>query len=519
MPDTPLPSYAELLAMDPATVAPRAALAFLGRLTATATTLEDAEGLRHAIAIAPTIATRLTTPVEHATLQYYLGNSWSELQRCQPAALERIWEWDQPECEQAILAYRTAIQSDGFKSLRAHEQSSVLTNLGNLFDHLGRTIEAIHAWELALRTTPGFGMARGNRALGLSTYAHHLHDPGHKRVFLKTAHAELTTALTEDLEPHARQGFTKTRDVLTQTLTHEYLARPLDLDGFSLGTTDEEVAYRKRLLRARLFLNPLNDLGPYPIGARDSLSTPPMVVKIHAAGPIAQGALNQLKQEYVAARFLYDQGTQHSTPPHYADNEVRLTDTMDYPAYGLRREFLRAAFRIAYSLLDKTASFLNVYLALGIPEHRVAFRTLWYDKLEQRRGLRPAFKVRENLPLRALYWLAKDLAPDETVVGTLDPDAQNLAQIRNHLEHKFLKLHTQGFPGPTPHEATGDLADTLPLHLNEHAFARKALHLLRLSRAAIIYLTLAIHCEERDRAAKLSPDEMIGHIRLDSLSD
>ena len=38
------------------------------------------------------------------------------------------------------------------------------------------------------------------------------------------------------------------------------------------------------------------------------------------------------------------------------------------------------AFRMAYSLLDKVAYFLNNYLALGIPERMVNFHTFWYIK-------------------------------------------------------------------------------------------------------------------------------------------
>ncbi|KAA0254724.1 MAG: hypothetical protein EDX89_08495 [Acidobacteria bacterium] len=356
-------------------------------------------------------------------------------------------------------------------------------------------------------------MARGNRALGLKTYAAHLYNDCHKALLLKTAHDELTRALNDDIEPHARNGFTQALDEIKDTLHPEYLASTTTPDDTPHGTTTNEQTYRHRLLRARLFLNPLNDLGPHPNAAQDTLTTPPIIVT-PGTGPTHQGAMNQLKQEYIAARYFYDQGTQQRTQPHYADKDVTLTDTLDYPAYGIRLEYLRAAFRLAYSLLDKTAYFLNDYLNLGIREDRVNFRTLWYLNNEQRRGLRHDLERRENLPLRALYWLAKDLAPHEHAIGTLNPDAQHLALIRNHLEHKFLKLHTEGFQGPTPTHATGDLADTLPLHLHAHTFQNKCLQLLRLTRAAIIYLSLSIHREERERAKTRPPDQRVARINL-----
>ena len=108
------------------------------------------------------------------------------------------------------------------------------------------------------------------------------------------------------------------------------------------------------------------------------------------------------------------------------------------------------AFRMAYSLLDKVAFFLNHYLALGIPERNVSFRSFWYAGQERQRGLRPEFDACDNWPLRGLFWLSKDLfenAPEFR--ECLEPDAQELDSVRNHAEHKYLKLHENLWSGPT----------------------------------------------------------------------
>ena len=59
---------------------------------------------------------------------------------------------------------------------------------------------------------------------------------------------------------------------------------------------------------------------------------------------------------------------------------MTLSNTLDYPAYGLAVEQVRTSFRIAYSLLDKVAFFLNAYLALNIPLGQVSFGRVWRDK-------------------------------------------------------------------------------------------------------------------------------------------
>ncbi|MCB9422966.1 MAG: hypothetical protein H6667_24410 [Ardenticatenaceae bacterium] len=94
---------------------------------------------------------------------------------------------------------------------------------------------------------------------------------------------------------------------------------------------------------------------------------------------------------------------------------------------------------MTYSLFDKISYFLNAYLALKIPETRVNFRTIWYTNQQRNKGLKSEFKDRQNWPLRGLFWLSKDLYEDkEGFKNSTEPDAHNLADIRNHLEHKYL---------------------------------------------------------------------------------
>ncbi len=214
-----------------------------------------------------------------------------------------------------------------------------------------------------------------------------------------------------------------------------------------------------------------------------------------------QGFYNQLKQEYASARYLYYEGTT-STTPHFSDKGVLLINTLDYPCYSLAVEKVKLAFRMAYSLLDKVSYFLNRYLALGIPQRKVNFRSFWYVKQQRKRGLLPGFGNCENWPLRGLFWLSKDLFEDAPEFREcLQPDAQELDSIRNHAEHKYLKLHETLWSGPTDDgRAFGGRPDTLAFSVYRKNLTAKALRRLKMARAAVIYLTLAIHAEETRRA-------------------
>lgn len=109
-------------------------------------------------------------------------------------------------------------------------------------------------------------------------------------------------------------------------------------------------------------------LGLHSIAVSDPLHLPSHKF---AGGPVPPllGWYNQMKQEFVSARLLYHQAMEaeplDDRPPHFADDEVRLYDTLDYPVFSIGAEWLRLAFRTAYGLLDKIAGFVNLYFELG----------------------------------------------------------------------------------------------------------------------------------------------------------
>jgi len=215
-------------------------------------------------------------------------------------------------------------------------------------------------------------------------------------------------------------------------------------------------------------------------------------------GPTLIGFFNQLKQEYASARWFLYEGA-HASHTHFSDRGVKLYDTLDYTNHALAVEKMKIAFRVAYSLFDKTAYFLNDYMRLGIPEKGVYFRSLWYEKAQgQRRELRVQFVRAENWPWRGLYWLAKDFVEEE-FRAVMEPDSQALYEIRNHLEHKYLKVHEMLVQRPS-HATFDPWSDRLACSISRSELKKKTLRLLKLSRAALIYLALGMHREERLRA-------------------
>ena len=483
-------------------------LPYLAQLIDSSFDLGKIEGILKALDIIEIVNVSQMKSEERANFYYCAANAWLDkyqIEYSNDQEKKSFWEFE-PEFEKIIFFLRSSINEEKFVNLDNQIKCSIYTNLANALDKVGRFIEAIEYWDRAIEIDSKHGMALGNIGFGQIKYANLIYDPGHQGLFLKDACVKLRSAINALSNVHeysdALQSFKRTLDSLEKkwanNLDHSCLTKP-----FSLGRSNAEKRYRQWCLLHRLFLNPLNDLGNYTIAARDVLTTPNMVTPLNV-GPRYQGFYNQIKQEFISARFMCYEGITSSTT-HFADRGVILYNTLDYPTYCIAIEKVKMSFKVAYSLFDKIAYFLNEYFGFGIKPNNVYFRTIWFiDKKE----VRPILTSKENPALQGLYWLSKDLFAEEEYRDSVEPDAQNLYNIRNHLEHKYLKVHELLFP-TSDDEISKSLHDDLAYSIERNAFEQKTIRLLRLVRNALCYLSLAIHNEEIERDKKRDINEVI----------
>ena len=485
----------------------------LGILIDLSTDLRKEEGFHHAIKHASKLLSAKINNWQKGVLHYFIANAWEGLRILKHNNTAAIWDWQQEEVKKAILNYRLCNQY-----LKNCDDPSYLcpsnTNLGNAFNTLGRFVEAIEFWNKALALKESFSMAIVHKAHGLFTYSRSLYDQGHQEVFLKYAYKLLKHGLKgSDIHDSARKYFENVAVNIEARFQKEYLESEFKLKEFSLGKTVAEKNYRKWCLQNCLFLNPLNDLGPFSIADRDILHCPSitMTVSEHNSPnpPVYFTFYNQLKQEYVSARFLLYE-SMRSNKPHFSDKDVLIYNTLDYPCYGIEIEKCKIVFRTIYSLFDKIAFFLNTYLRLQINERDISFRRIWYKNPHKPKdGLADKFVNLQNWPFRGLYWLAKDLSEQGTdFADAIEPDAQNLVKIRNYIEHKYLTLHQMDLSNLIETEVK-DV--TYPVYFQD--FADKTLRIMKLARAALIYLSLGVHIEEKKKHSD-SDSKIIGQMPL-----
>jgi tetratricopeptide (TPR) repeat protein len=475
----------------------REALHHIGVLIDTALDQRSSTGTARAFVLLKQVRTRILSPKQQATAHYFAANAWAN-RKCECQS-QNEWNWEQPEVQAQILELRQAAQHNGFTDLNPELRCRILTNLANQFSFIGRFVEAAEMWDRALGENSNFGMALGNYGVGLASYAHELYDPGHAAVIFAAAHELLSSAAVSGSfdagDGRARAYFDANRKFIEEHVDVHAIHKRMTNRPYSMGRTKRERTYKRWCLANRLFLNPLNDIGALTIASRDPLTLPSLTNPVGSELPWFFGFFNQIKQEYVSARFMFYEGVQGEMV-HFSDLGVTLANTLDYPSYSLSVEKQRAAFRLAYSILDKVGYFINDYFGAGHRPDRVYFRSVWLEpKGSGPKPLQQKFASSQNWMLRGLFWLSKDLF-DEELKASTEPDAQALDTVRQHLEHKYLQVHESWASAPS------QMPEGMHNHrysISRDDFGLKTLKLLKLARAALIYLSLAIHREERRR--------------------
>jgi tetratricopeptide (TPR) repeat protein len=474
-------------------------LDILGLLIDASREVRSLSKTERAIIILETMDTDDLSSENLAKYHYRLGSGYGLRRRLMHP--QNNFFWKNYSLEREIFNYRSAFTVEEIDSLGDEFKCKNYANLGNSLSDAGRIIEAIEAWNKAISIDPDFSQAIGQKGMGLMRYSRYHYDQGHKGILLKKSHNCLEESLKGDnLYPMMARLFNSKRKQIQEIVPKDFIEKELDLDEYELGKTKEEEKYRNWCLDNKLFLNSLNDIGSHSIAAQDILHLASLSSESSNKIVSCVGFYNQLKQEYISARYFLYEGV-HGGELHFADKDTNLENTLDYPDYSIYAEKLRMSLRMAYSIFDKISSFLQFYFGLSyIPDHKVGFGNVWY-KSRGKNQIAPEFENIKNWSLRALFWLSKDLDYFSNLYAedSIEPGSKELRDIRNDLEHDYLKLHKQKWNG---RENEDRLRDERANSFDREEFEEKALETVKKARAALIYLSLAIGHEESKKGDK-----------------
>ena len=432
---------------------------------------------------------------EYAIVFYYLGTGYSEL--ANHVIKNESKDSDISDIEyrrKALYYFRKAISlidlTDDSKTL----YHLIYTNYANSLDACGRVIEALRIYRKAICLSENFGMAVGNYGRALNFYANMVNDSGHHKELHCYAYQAIKKAISSkdpNMHTAAKRFFEGMINTYESSTESDFLAAPIVFEQYDLGES-EEFSYRSWCLEKHLFLTPLNDV----IECESAFAHDPLTITRYTENvnkddlslerrvnpPRWFAMLNQLKEEYIYARFLCYDGSEKIKDLHYADKEVKLSlSDYDYVNYSIGSEQLKSAFRLLFSIFDKVAFFVNDFWDMGYHERKAdAYRVFLSEKFPK-----------NNIALNALYWsyseFIKDYWPNE------EASERDLYTLRNALEHKFVKIHEYQI------EYKLEIADDNFYHISEQTLIEQCVRLVELARECIMYLVYAIDIEERKK--------------------
>jgi len=390
------------------------------------------------------------------------------------------------------------------------------TNYANALDHCGRKITAIEQYKKALSFHNDFGMALGNLGRVYQHYGMLEYDDNHRDLFHYFAYHYLNKAIKcNDPNTHdaAKKCFEETMKVYDPEYVENVLTSEVSFTPY-VYDNHEELAYREWCLQNCLFLNTLNDLPVAELSfAGDVIQLPNMIVDVNAK-PIFHGMFSQLKQEYIYARYIYYSTLNSDFEPHFADKETYIKAYTDYAQYSIRLEKLKTAFKTLYGMFDKIAFFLEHYFDLGIQERDINFRSIWKNSAGHGKNTyqyKNTLNPDQNFALLSLYWISKDFF--DGFEDSPNPELKRIKDIRNSLEHKYVKISDDFFK-----ERTEEYGDGLALYVSDKELYNVTFMLLKILREAIINLSLCVNIAEIPKR-EISKDKVILPMQLMDYED
>jgi hypothetical protein len=417
-------------------------------------------------------------------LFFNLGNGYDYIHRLElHENKNEIYFNIESELDKVKKFFRKALENS---ELDNYLRPAILMNLGNCYDHLGRNIDALECYEGALKIKPDYGLALGNKGMSLFFYSSLAGEFRYK--FLNEAYNLLSQGIKLKVPSDAEMVFNVYLTSIEKIISKNYITKTEKK--IELQVKDEKY-FKKELiefcLNNKLYLNSCNFCQECETAIGDSAIIKEMIIEINDKEKLNDvyenkylhfsAYLNQIKQDYITARFLLFISRCRKFNLDIADDKVKLIDTLDYTIYNIYLELLKTSFKLFYNILDKIAFFINDYLKLNIKSEEIYFNSFWYLNTKRKNTIRSEIINTKNISLNALFDIQKDFQ--------LGP-YHHLKKLRNMLTHRFIKIQNSFMLKKEE-------------ILSEQSLFDQTLELAKIVRNSIIYLLHFIYIEEKKK--------------------
>ncbi len=374
--------------------------------------------------------------------------------------------------------------------------------LGNLYDHLGRHQDAQYSYLLAAQMMPSDYMWKFNVGFSLGGMF------GYYENRVKPFVVEQAKAL---LKPYLDRPETTSSAKQMWDRISPLKTLPLSDDREYEYTNTEKDRYAQWVNDHFLRLNAYNDVHPHSLLSQDdSLYFESLFYEKERfeESQRMMALLNEIKQEYVSARYMLYSYFVNSGTIHFSDSNVKIADVYDLCNYSYNIELAKAAFRALYSLLDKIAFALNEYLGLGIKGKDVSFSTFWYSERKTRALRQEILDHSAVISLAGLLFIRNDIyGGDESYLQA--DETKLLQKVRNAMEHRAIQIVDQGI-----FEDKGSV-----LFISREEFEKVSMNLIRTVRQAIFCFVNAVSHISYDQAEEAKKQGIVMEQFFDEVED
>lgn len=373
-------------------------------------------------------------------------------------------------------------------NLCSHEdklQLKISINLSNALITVGRFVEAIQFLDSVLKIDPKFPQALISRADHLNLMSSVTNCANTIALFIQIYNNYDSGIKSHILPPSVLQKATRQKNIALEMITKE---------GYDVNNISKEIfdtqneflthsAFRKYCILNYLTLNEHGIYCGCVANTKDDLQ----IGVGHGAFqtevlPKLELLLNRLKSEFAFARWSYYTSLDDTNTLEF---DAQFSDLLENEIITPHIELQRTSYRICYGILDKIA--LGICKLYNLPAKRIHFETFWDEP-----KLKLTLNNIKNLHLNALYSIACDL-------NTSSGELKHFKNWRNKLEHNLLIIkNTLSYD--EDYLKVFDDKDFVII-VDANVFKEKTLHLLQLTRAAILSFVYCVRLQTIEHPA------------------
>ena len=357
-------------------------------------------------------------------------------------------------------------------------------NLGNAYDYIGRTIDALECYE----KSPNHPHALINKGIALCSYSTFINNP---TPILKDAYECFEKVLKiRNISIEFESLCNRSMKNIEGYCGKELLKEKNDKKLTRQSNNNFKGFVENFCLNNKLYLNLCNFCQRCDNAIGDNMLIPNMIVNVGA--PFEKdkylklsSQLNQIKLDYIISRFLLILSQSEVKLLDIISKNTLLTETLSYEENNSSVQLLKNSFTSFYNILDKISHLINIYFDLKKDSKHLNFHNVWNNSKGKING-----KLRglNNPGLSALYDIHLELERG--------CEKYYLREMRNNLTHNFIPIKL------------------IKLEKNDMTYEElrdNTIELAKIVKNAIFYLIRAIDINEERRYEK-NKDKIIPKI-------